>query len=84
MINEGDGTQIKPIPRYFKKLWEKENWEEYFNTIWNDEEDHKLRIEMLKEKTTMTFIEYLKQKTEEHKKKISKLTRDTSESDIEP
>lgn len=30
MIKLDDKVKIKPIPKYFKKLWETEDWEEYY------------------------------------------------------
>lgn len=34
-----DKTKLKPIPRYFKKLWEKENYEEYYRFKYEVEKD---------------------------------------------
>lgn len=42
-----DKVHLKPIPRYFKKLWEDENYEEYYRYKYEAEKDaqkHKIEI----------------------------------------
>lgn len=51
MINIKGKVKIKSIPRYFKKLWEDENWEEYHQWKYNQKkkgiENHKRIIEQI-------------------------------------
>lgn len=34
-----DNVKLKPIPRYFKKLWEQEDWEEYYRFKYEKQKD---------------------------------------------
>lgn len=34
-----DKVQLKPIPKYFKKLWEQEDWEEYYHFKYEKQQD---------------------------------------------
>lgn len=43
-----DKVKLKPIPRYFKKLWENENWEEYYRFKYEKfKEAEKIKIEII-------------------------------------
>lgn len=48
LIKLKDKTIIKPIPRYFKKIWEAENWEECYR--------HKLKIQKNFENTKKDIL----------------------------
>lgn len=34
-----DFVKLKPVPKYFKKLWEQENWEEYYRFKYEKQKD---------------------------------------------
>ncbi len=48
LLKVKDKVKLKPIPRYFKKLWEQENWEEYYRYKYEKQKDGiKTKIEII-------------------------------------
>lgn len=65
ILYDGEKTKIKPIPRYFKKLWEKENWQELYR--------YKNKCKEIMEKNKQKTLEKINLKnlsTDEEKNKI--------------
>lgn len=61
-INYDGKIKLKPIPRYFKKLWEAEDWEEYYRWKYQQQKQAEINIEnMLSNiKSDKKFIEQKK------------------------
>ena len=48
LLKVKDKVKLKPIPRYFQKLWENENWEEYARFKYeNTKEGQKIKIKII-------------------------------------
>ena len=48
LIKNDGKVKAKPIPRYFKKLWENENWEEYYRFKYEKQKEGlKLKMEII-------------------------------------
>lgn len=60
LIKIGGKVKLKKIPRYFKKIWEEENPDEYYKSIAEERATIRKEIEETLEKTSLTKEEYLK------------------------
>lgn len=84
LLKVKDRVQLKPIPRYFKKLWEQENWEEFYRYKYEKQKETiKKKIEIISrislpdgtaEEIKWDF--YLKKQEEILKTKAERLKRD--------
>lgn len=81
-VTTKDGTKLKPIPKYFKKLWEKENYVEYYRFKYEREKDGiKRKMEIISQINLPGQTEeyiwsfYLKEEEKKLKQKATALKR---------